>query len=204
VTWRSAHGAARRGGQLVVVETCPPDELPPASPSNTVRSDRDQHGRFIGGNAAARLKRLRPGLRGVIGALQPDPIFRAFVAWGRRYACARRSELAQMHGGTLSTGVGTLVESAGLALAASRYISARGGETGDVQMLAQAARLSEQAKQLELSAWELAAREAKARPSSNPWQWLTAPDDGDPDADPGDEQDTASPERAATPKDGTP
>lgn len=168
MTWRSAHGNARRLGALAVVETCPADELPPAMPLDTARPARGPDGRFLPGNTVARAQRLRPGLRGVVGALAPDPAFRSFLVWGRRYAIARRAELARMHGGELSTGVGTLVESAGQAIAAARFVAAKGAQTGDATMLAQAARLSEQAKQLELSAWELASREAAARPQADP------------------------------------
>lgn len=163
MTWRSAHGKARRLGALVVVETCPANELPAASPSTTVQAQRDSAGRFLRGNRIATGKRLRPGIRGTLDALKPDPAFVVFLRWARRYSAARRAELARAHGGELSCGVGSLIESASLALAASRFVAARGAERADPAMLAQSARLSEQAKQLELSAWELASREAKAR-----------------------------------------
>ena len=43
--WRTSHGNARKGGRQVVLETLPSDELPPASPGNTVPAQRDASGR---------------------------------------------------------------------------------------------------------------------------------------------------------------
>jgi len=72
--------------------------------------------------------------------------------------------MAQAHGGEISAGVGAMLESAAMALAASRYLHSKGAETGDADLLKRASALANDARQNELAAWELAAREAAARP----------------------------------------
>jgi hypothetical protein len=157
---RTGHG---NGAGSPRVEVLPPDELPPATPALTVAPDRDQSGRFAAGNSVAKSKRLRPGLRGLTGAETTSPSYEPFARWGRRYGAHRRRELASVHGGELSAGVGAIVESAALAMAASRYLTHLAGQTGDADLFQRAARLAESARQHELAAWELAAREAQAR-----------------------------------------
>jgi hypothetical protein len=108
-----------------------------------------------------------------LGLDRSDPKVRPFLAWGRRYASHRRRELAQAHGGSISAGVGALIESAALALGASRYLHALGAETGDPEILKRASALANDARQNELAGWELAAREAAARPRPKnvlPWE----------------------------------
>lgn len=160
---RSGHGNGRGRPH---VEVLPPDELPPATGSETDRSDRSPDGRFCRGNTAARSRRLRAGPLGGQGGVDATaPEFRPFARWGRRYGAHRRRELAAAHGGQISAGVGALVESAALALASSRFLQTRGASVGDPELLKRASALASEARQNELAAWELAAREAKARGS---------------------------------------
>lgn len=156
----------QRGRMPVHVETPRADELPPATPADAVQLDRDANGRFTAGNAVAKSKRLRPGLRGLTGAEQTSPAYEPFARWGRRYGAHRRRELASAHGGELSAGVGAIVESAALAMASSRFLTHLAGQTGDADLFQRAARLAESARQHELAAWELASREAQARPKT--------------------------------------
>ena len=158
----------------------PPDELPPASPSSTVQTGRDANGRFAPGNTVQRSKLVRPGVRGH-AALAVDATFAPFERWGRRYASHRRAELATSHGGTLSAGVSALIESAGAQLAASRYLHARASTTGDVALFRQSSAMANDARQNELAAWELAAREVKARPrTADDWRArILGPDEDD-------------------------
>jgi hypothetical protein len=100
----------------------------------------------------------------VLGLAKADPVYQTCARWGSRYAAHRRAELAKAHGGELSAGVGALVESAGNALADSRYVRAKAAEKGDPALFKLAASLATEARQCELAAWELAAREAAARP----------------------------------------
>lgn len=161
VTLRAGHGTGKGSPR---VEVLPPDEQPSAMGSITDRSDRTPDGRFAPGNGAARAGRLRPGALGGVDTSAPE--FRPFAAWGRRYASHHRAELAKLHGGEISAGVGALVESASLALAASRYAQHLGSSLPDVDLLKRAGDLSALARQHELAAWELGAREAAARKGS--------------------------------------
>jgi hypothetical protein len=66
---RSAHGKARELGRLVVSETTPADELPPATGSDPARAGRDAAGRFTPGNPWARLARAKAGPGGALASL---------------------------------------------------------------------------------------------------------------------------------------
>ena len=157
MTLRTGHGS---GAGSPRVEVLPPDELPPASPGLAVPSSRDAAGRFVRGNTAGQNKRVKPGVRGALGLDKSDPRYKPFARWGARYGAHRRRELAEAHGGTLSAGVGAIVESAALAMAASRFVQSLAAEAGDPELFKQASALASTARQHELAAWELAAREA--------------------------------------------
>lgn len=156
------------GRSPVHVEVLPPDELPPASPGLPVRAGRDAAGRFVKGNSEGLNKRVKPGVRGALGIDRADPRYKAFARWGARYGAHRRRELATAHGGSISAGVGAIVESAAQAMAASRFVQSLAAESGDAELFKQAAALASTARQHELAAWELAAREAQARPKRDP------------------------------------
>ena len=158
---RSGHG---RGAGEPRVEVLPADELPSASPSDTARRERGPDGRFLPGNTVARSQRLRPGVRGLVGIETTSPEFKPFARWGARYGAHRRRELAKLHGGEISAGVGAIVESGAPAMAASRFLQWQASQTGDAELFKQSSQLAATARQHELAAWELAAREAKARP----------------------------------------
>src|SRR5687768_6742078 len=145
----------------------PPDELPSVTPSFSARRERTPDGRFAAGNTVQRDKRLRPGPRGLVGVERCSDAFRPFARWGARYGAHRRRELASAHGGSISAGVGAIVESAAMAMAASRFVQSLAAESGDAELFKQAAALASTARQHELAAWELAAREAKAKPPGN-------------------------------------
>lgn len=154
---RTGHG---KGRGVPRIEVLPPDELPSATPSVSDRIERTPDGRFTAGNTVARSKRLR-----VVSALTAaaNSDFAPFARWGKRYAAHRRSELAAAHGGSISAGVGALIESASMQLASSRYLAAKGAASGDAAMMKTSSALANDARQNELTAWELAAREAKVR-----------------------------------------
>ncbi len=174
MTLRKGHGT---GAGAPRIEVMPADELPAASPSDTARPERDAFGRFLPGNRTACAARVRPGPRGFTSAMAVDAAYAPFARWGRRYASHRRAELARTHGGELSAGVSALIESAGQQLAASRFLSAKAAETGDADLFQRASRLANDARQNELAAWELAAREAQARLAAEDADdgWLLAP-----------------------------
>jgi hypothetical protein len=62
------------------------------------------------------------------------------------------------------------VESAAQAQAGARFVQMLASESGDPELFRMAAALGAQARQAELTAWELAARENKGRPV-NPAVW---------------------------------
>lgn len=163
---RAAHGHARDLGRLTSSECPPADELRSATPVTSVKPGRDASGRFLPGNRAGAAKRFKAGKRGALFALerQGDDAARAALAFGRRYASHRRAELARLHGGELSAGVGSIIESAGELLSASRYWSARSIAEGNPDHARLAAQLAAGARQSERDAWQLAALEAAARP----------------------------------------
>jgi hypothetical protein len=163
---RTGHG---RGKGQPHVEVLPVDELPAATPANTEPRERDASGRFVPGNKLGQSKRLRPGVCGLARVHETAPEFQPFARWGSRYATHRRSELARAHGGEISAGVGAIVESGALTMAASRYLQWQASRTGDPELFKESAQLAATARQHELAAWELAARECKARPKAKPW-----------------------------------
>ena len=165
MTLRKGHGT---GAGVPRIEVLPPDELPAATCIAAVPTDRGQDGRFTAGNAASRSRRFKVSKRGFTGLDKADPRYRTFARWGRSYAAHRRREIAQAHGGSISAGVGAMVESAALAMAASRFVSCLAAETGDPLLFKQASALANDARQNELAAWELAARESKVRLANAP------------------------------------
>lgn len=164
--WPSTHGVQADQGRLVASETCPADELPSATPADADGRQRGDHGHFGPNNTIGRDKRVRSGPRGALAKLeaQGDEAARATVRWGRRYGSHRRTELARFHGGTLSAGVSTIVESAADLMADARYWRARGVAEGNPEYYKLAAQLMAQARGCERDAWELASREAAAHP----------------------------------------
>ena len=172
--WQASSGNARDHGSLVGSAVCPADELSEASgsPSDTDGRDRVAHGHFAKGNRVAHAKRVRSGPRGALAMLEAsgkDEAWLAAARWGRRYSAHRRAELARAHGGELSAGVGTIIESAADLLADARYWRAKAIATSDPELSRLAAQLTAQARGCERDAWELATREAAARPKrSNP------------------------------------
>ncbi len=114
-----------------------------------------------------------------------DPAYRACVEMAQAYRKRRSMELSEMHG-HVSIGASALLASASLAMAASRFLYEQfakdaGGNLG-TGMLKQAASLADSARQSELAAWEMSAREGLVKRKNNASQqgqpWL-AQLDGD-------------------------
>jgi hypothetical protein len=171
MTLRSGHGA---GAGVPRVEVLPADELPagvPAAARAVSPSDRGEAGRFArgnslavhGGRARAGKTRLadRMGLRRLPDGAAFAPYKRAAVPF-RRAQCAQLA--ASVGGGFCGPGPSSLVASAALQLAWSRYLSDVAAETGDADTALQASRLADASRQNLLAAHELCAREAAARP----------------------------------------
>lgn len=87
-----------------------------------------------------------------------DQSYAACLDSANKYRKLRMKELAQLHG-HVSAGVGALLASASLALAASRFLYQDAAKDGDTATLKQAAQLADSARQSELAAYELASKE---------------------------------------------
>lgn len=166
--FRTSHGQAAAHGRLTASE-CPPcaELLPPTgSDLATDQPDRDSAGRFTAGNAVSRRPKHRPGRNGALAKLhaKADPSWRAAQKWGQRYLSHRMAELATLHGGTVSAGVGSVLATAADCLADARWLRAKGAAEGAPDLIKLAAQLGTQARGAERDAWQLAALEAQARP----------------------------------------
>lgn len=174
---RSAHGRAAELGAITVIETLPADELPAGVPAPArPAADRSERGEFapgpgtsgiarLGGLAAAESRKFAR-LLGVV-EFDESHVYAPYMRLAREHRDDHGSELAQrVGGGQLSAGVSSIVASASLALAASRFLYDQGALTGSAALLVQAARLADQSRTALMTAHELAAREATSRPET--------------------------------------
>ena len=174
MTLRRAHG--RGVPALVRVETLPADELPdgvPGQARTASPSDRAHGGRFARGNKLAReggkalAGKSRLAARLGLTTLPEDA---AFSPYRRAASAFRRAQCAHLAstvgGGVCGPGPSSIIASAALALAWSRYLSDLAAATGDAELAIRAVRLGDHSRQALLTAHELAAREASARAAS--------------------------------------
>jgi hypothetical protein len=171
LTLRTGHGT---GAGVPRIEVLPVDELPAGVPADARAEspgDRGEAGRFAPGNTLARLggkarrgkTRLaeRMGLRG----LPEGSAFRPYKAAAVSFRRAQCAELARtVGGGVCGPGPSSMVASAALQLAWSRYLADMAAEQGDPDLALTASRLADASRQNLLAAHELCAREAQARP----------------------------------------
>ena len=176
---RRAHGTAAKGGALVVHEPLPFDELrrpaPSAAPSGPVA--RRSNG-TVADSAAARELGRRGGkasqlysriLRSLgLVELAAGHAFRPYEAAGQDFADTYIASLARMFDGVCGEGPASIVKTAGLQLAVSRYFYDLGKQSGDVKLLGQASQLGNDSRVSAGSAYELQSREAEARAKANP------------------------------------
>jgi hypothetical protein len=173
MTLRNGHGA---GAGQPRIEVLPADELPvgvPVPARAASPSDRGACGRFAPGNALARqggrAKRGTSRLTSRLG-LSTLPDGDAFAPYRRAAATFRRVQCAELArtvgGGVCGPGPSSVVASAALALAWSRYLSDLAATTGDPELAMRSARLGETSRQHLLAAHELCAREAASRKAS--------------------------------------
>jgi len=189
---RTGHGA---GAGAPRIEVRPADELPaglPAGARPASPGDRGDGGRFAPGNALARVggqaragtTRLarRLGLRELPAGAAFAP-YKASAVGFRRAQCAALA--SSVGGGYCGPAPSSVVASAALQLAWSRYLSDCAAEEGDAEMALAASRLADASRQNLLAAHELCAREAKARPQAI-FDPLPLADDG---LEPSDDED---------------
>lgn len=173
---RRAHGAG--ADALLVVETLPADELPAGLPGDARAeepTDRGPGGRFAPGNSIAaeggRAKRGKVRLARKLGLTRLAegedfaPYRRAATTF-RRVQCATLART--VGGGECGPAPSSIVATAALALAWSRYFSDLAAATGDPDAAMRALRFGDASRQALLTAHELCAREAQARAAAAP------------------------------------
>jgi hypothetical protein len=188
---RRAHGTG--AAALVRVETAPADELPlgvQAPVQAPAGGERRADGTFApgartmqsaGGRATKGKTRLaaKLGLSTLAEGADFAPYRRAASTF-RRVQCAALA--ASVGGGVCGPAPASIVASAALALAWSRYLSDVAARTGDAELATRAVRMGDASRQSLLTAHELCAREAAARPVTRGASVLTAIDEeGAPD-----------------------
>jgi hypothetical protein len=173
---RTGHGT---GKGVPRVEVLPVDELPDGVPADArpeLPSDRGEAGRFAPGNTLAatggkaRSGQCRLAHRLHLGDSFTDPRFAPYARSAKVWRTAQLGQLAAtVGGGFVGPGPSSVVASAALQLAASRFAFEVLGD------LVLGSRLANDSRQNLLAAHELCAREAASRPKPNAFDWLTAP-----------------------------
>jgi len=176
---RKAHGAAARGGALVVHEPVPFDELRRPSPQSepTGPVNRRSNGTVADSEAARELGRrggqktaLHTRILRSLGLVElaVDHAFRPYETAGQDYADAYIASLARMFDGTCGEGPASIAKTAGMQLAISRYFYDLGKQAGDPKLLGQSSQLGNDSRVSAGAAYELQSREAEARSKSRP------------------------------------
>lgn len=167
---RKGHG---RGAGQPRIEVLPVDELPdgipaPAAPAEPpATTERLPNGHFLkgarvaqskGGRAVAGISKLARS----IGITDADEAFKPYQRWAVAFRRSQVQVLAQtVGGGHCGASPSSMVESAALQLAASRFLFATAH--GDTKKLNLASKMANDSRQNLLAAHELCALEAKAR-----------------------------------------
>ena len=151
------------------------DELPAGVPAPARRAaERDEAGRLLAGPGTSELAReaaraLHEGrhlaqLLGLRAVPESHP-YAPYAKLAREWRDAHMAQLsATVGGGRIGPGPASVVSSAALQMAASRWLYDLGAETGDAKSLLDASRLADASRANVLSAHELAAKEAQDRP----------------------------------------
>jgi hypothetical protein len=133
--------------------------------------------------AGKRTRRTKLAVMGLSSAAidTGHPAYARCVRLAATYRKKRTQELAVSHG-YVSSGASALLATSAMALAASRFLYEKAAEGGPGMLatLKAAANLGDSARQNELAAWELAAREATSRKKmsalSNGTPWVISDD----------------------------
>jgi len=167
---RTGHGT---GGGVPRVEVLPADELPAGVPDVARQespTDRREGGKFAPGNSLARLGgRARKGKtrlaeRMGLARLPEGSAFKPYKAAAVSFRRAQCAELARsVGGGMCGPGPSSMIATAAMQLAWSRFLSDKAGESGDADTALKASKLANDSRQNLLAAHELCAKEARAR-----------------------------------------
>lgn len=178
--------AAKPGAMPVHVEVARANELPAGQPGPArPKADRNGAGEFVAGPGTAALAREAgkaaaesKQLAALLGLWTPPdehehaPYYRLAREWRDEHM---RELAGTVGGGEVGPGPASVVSTAALELAASRFLFDTGAKSGDAKMLLDAARLADASRQNLLAAHELTAKEAAARaarggdPAAAPW-----------------------------------
>lgn len=171
---RTGHG---NGGGVPRVEISPYDEIsfPIAGELAVLAApvNRHQNGQIAdresakalgrkGGLAKANRVRLVDNLG--LSTLAEDAAFTPYRRAAEAFVAHHLTELAQLAGGSVGSAASTMVSTAALQLASSRYCFDLGAKTGDVLLLKTGSSLGNDSRQNLLAAYELAVRESSAKP----------------------------------------
>lgn len=194
MTLRAGHGT---GAGKPRVEVLPADELPSPAPETKPEATgpvaRRKNG-TLADSASAKAIGRRGGLARVqkarlvaalgLAELSEDAAFASYRRSGDEFVRAHLVTLAKQAGGEVGPGPSSIVASAGLQLAASRFLSDKAATEGDAALFQAASRLANDSRQNLLAAYELAVREGKARKNSNAGglPWLEESNEGGSDA----------------------
>jgi len=175
MAWRKGHG---NGAGVPRIEVLPADEVPVGVPGEARGEgigERDAKGRFVPGNlissrgGSAKAGKIKLSARLGLATVPEGNAFRPYKASAASFRRAQCAELARnVGGGVCGPAPSSFVASAALQLAWSRYLGDLAAEKGDADLALKASRLAEASRQNLLAAHELCAREASARPRSNP------------------------------------
>jgi hypothetical protein len=170
---RSGHGT---GAGSPRIEVLPPDEAPQPVPAPIAAPSAPlafrQNGQIAdsatakvlgakGGRERARKIRLVDSLG--LSSMVAETSFGPYRAAAEEFVRHHLGELAMQAGGEVGPGPATMVASAGLQLAASRWAFDRGAEQNDPSLIKLGSSLANDSRQNLACAYEYAVRAAKAR-----------------------------------------
>lgn len=166
---RSGHGT---GAGVPRIEVLPPDELPAPIADAPAPLRRHPNGQINGSETAKALgalggkaKAARTRLLSALGLteLASDAAFAQYRSAGEAFVTEHLTELAKQGDGVVGPGPSSIVSSAGLQLAASRFVSDKAAAEGNAKLFHLASTLANDSRQNLLAAYELQQREATAR-----------------------------------------
>ncbi len=169
---RVGHGAGKGTPHVEVGKV---QDLPAGIPASARPvASRNEAGQFIASDGTkalareggrARAESVHLGRLMGLATFDPDHPWAPYARLARELRDEHMATLAATVGdGIVGPGAASIVSSAALQLAASRWLADRGAEAGDAKLLGQASTLANDSRQNLLAAHSLVALEAAARP----------------------------------------
>ncbi len=156
--------ALRREQKALRPVVLPPDEQPYTEAAGAgALVTRGPGGRLDGTASARALAKMPRGTRYVSRDVVCDPKFTPHNRRRLRWLRKRRAELHEMTGG-VSHGVGAMLAAASWLYAAGEFCCELAAEKADPELFKVAGNLTATARTHDMGAWEMATREAQARP----------------------------------------